>query len=593
MYILGISGQYHDASAALLHNGRIVAAIEEEKLIRVKHAGMDHAGGLPYAAIAYCLREAGITVADLDYAAYYLQPQHSLHRRYRFSEGTARLSYREPGDRQFDNLNEYRERMRTHRLLEELLCDPSRVTAVDHQMAHGAGAFYLSGFDRAAILVLGGKGDAVTISVGVGEGRHVRLIERIEFPDSLGWIYSLFTEYIGFRANGGEHKTQWLSVDGEPEFADAFEDLIKSDKRARPRVDLSYFHSLDGALPFGDKFYRRFGDRMCGKGRRFDRLRAGRRAGTDEFDAATGSYRRNLAHSLQRHLEAVVCALVEKLRIELKVDALCLGGGVALNNLLLSRLERESGYRRIFAQPAAGNSGCSLGAALHLKYGLLGGAGGRKGNPQPLEHVHLGPEYSEHEIKPVLDNCKLTYRYILREDSLLDETVSLLAAGGIVAWFQGRAEFGPRSLGARSILAAPANVYARENLSFYVKRRDAFAPFAVSIPAERAGAYFERSGEFAQYLLSIARAKPEKRDAMRAALFGGGLVRLHTVDRRVNPRFWRLLEKFGERTGHPILLNTSFNLFGEPIVCDPREAVRAYFCSGIDAMAINRFILSK
>jgi carbamoyltransferase len=407
----------------------------------------------------------------------------------------------------------------------------------------------------------------------------------------------LVTEYLGFNANGGEHNTQWLSTTGEPEFLSAFQDLISVDREGIPSIDTTFFtDSLQGPDLFSEKFYSRFGDFLRRKDHRFNdgakrpswNEMIGELTGRSKAALPANSYRRNLAHSLQRRLEEVVLALAESIRQEHGVDALCLAGGVALNSLLVSKLERESGYKQIFVQPAAGNSGCSIGAALFQWHNQLD-----QGRPESLEHVFLGPEFSDQEVKPELDNCKLAYRYIASEDKLLDEIVRLLNQGSIVAWFQGRAEFGPRSLGARSILASPLLDYTKENLNLFVKHRETYRPFAASIPEERARDFFEDCSPLSKFLLTVSRVRDDKRGLIPAAWFGDGMARAHTVSRKTNPLFWRLLDRFGERTGVPVLVNTSFNLFGEPIVCTPREAVRSFYCSGIDALVINRFVIQK
>jgi carbamoyltransferase len=587
MYILGISGHQRDAAAALLKDGQLIAAIEEEKLNRVKHIGINQCGGLPYQAIGFCLDSAGIGIEEIDYLTYYLKPRRLLNRQCGFYQG----------DHQASCVNEYHDRLNTLQLMKRLSDKHSKVLAVDHQLAHAASSFYLSGFDRAAILILGGKGDHITIAAGIGEGRRIRLLKRVEFPHSLGWLYSLVSEYLGYRANGGEHNTQWLSLSGEPEFLSAFQDLLRVDHEGNPNIDLSYFaDSLAGPDPFSEKFYARFGDCLRRKDHRFN---GGAKrpswhelieelSGRQKTAVPANNYRRNIAHSLQVHLERAVLDLVEHLRREYRVDALALAGGVASNSLLVSKLERASGFKHIFVQPAAGNAGCSIGAALFQWHHQL-----NKGNPQAMEHVFLGPEYSEHEIKPVLDNCKVAYRYIVSEEKLLDEVVELLHQGNIVAWFQGRAEFGSRSLGARSILASPLLVHTKENLNLFVKHREASRPFAASVPEDRAEEFFDDCSPLARFLLTVSHVKKDLRHLIPAAWFQDGMARVHTVNYKTNPLFWRLLNKFGDKTGVPILVNTSFNLFGEPIVCTPREAVRSFYCSGIDALVINRFIIRK
>ncbi len=597
MYILGISGHKHDAAAALIKDGRVIAAIEEEKLVRVKRIGINQCGGLPYESIGYCLETAGVGINNIDYVTYYVKPRRLFTRQSKFQTQFIPENSREADDHKAASLNEYHDRLKTLHLIRRLSDQRSKVVTVDHQLAHAASSFYLSGFDRAAILILSGRGDYITIAAGIGAGRKINLLKRVEFPHSLGWVYSLVSDYLGFRANGGEHNTQWLSITGEPEYLPAFQDMLKIDAAGVPVIDLSYFtSSLQGADPFSEKFYHKFGDSLRRKDQRFnggikspswtDLIEELNRRQKTTFPA--NSYRRNMAHSLQKHLEHAVLALAESVRHDYGVDSLCLAGGVTSNSLMVSRLERESGYKHIFVQPAAGNAGCSVGAALFQLHNQL-----NQGRPQVLEDVFLGPEYSDHEVKPVLDNCKLAYRYIVSQDKLLEEVTSLLCQGNIVGWFQGRAEFGPRSLGARSILATPLMVHMKENLNLYVKHRETSRPFAASVPEERAEEFFERCSPLSRFLLTVSRVRNEKRGLIPAAWFSDGMARVHVVSRKTSPLFWRLLNKFGEKTGVPVLVNTSFNLFGEPIVCTPREAVRGYYCSGIDALAINNFLIKK
>lgn len=597
MYILGISGHWRDAAAALLKDGRLIAAIEEEKLARINRIGISQAGGVPYRAIGYCLETAGIGMEDVRYVTYDHKPRRLLKRQTEFNRRFLPEQAAETGDYEAASQYEFHDRLKTLRLMSQLLGEGAKTVAVDHQLAHAAGAFYPSGFERAAILTLGRKGDHVSIAAGIGEGRKIRLLKRIEFPHSLGWVYSLMTEHLGFRADGGEHKTQWLSTTGEPEFLPAFQELIQIDATGAPSIDLSFFTpTLQEAAPFSKKFYQRFGESPVGAAQRFAHG-AKNDSWTKLVENLTGrqhaplpadSRQRNLAHSLQQRLEEVVPALAESIRREFNTDALCLAGGVALNSLLVSRLERESGYRRIFVQPAAGNAGCSLGAALFHWHHQL-----NQGEPEKLEHLFFGPEYSDEQVKPDLDNCKLAYRYLVSREKLIEETAELLFRGNILAWVQGRAEFGPRSLGARSILASPCLTHMKENLNLFVKHRETFRPFAASVTEERAAEFFEDCGPLSAFLLTVSRIRNEKRGLLPAAWFSNGLARVHTVSRKTNPLFWQLLNKFGEKTGAPVLLNTSFNLMGDPIVCTPREALRGYSCSGIDALVINRFLLQK
>lgn len=597
MYILGISGHHRDATAALLKDGQIVAAIEEEKLARINHVGISQGGGMPYEAIGYCLEAGGIGIDEIDYVTYYLKPRRLLNRQLRFSETFMSENSAGAQDHKAASVNEFHDRMKTLHLVKRLLGQRAKAVAVDHQLAHAASAFYPSGFERAAILILSDRGDYVSIAFGIGEGRKVRLLRRIEFPHSLGLVYSLVTEYLGFSAGGGEHNTQWLSTTGEPEFLSAFQEMIQLDAAGIPSIDTSFLApSLQGHNPFSEKFYARFGDCLRRQDHRFNggakrdswTELMGEMTGRPKAVLPTNSYRRNMAHSLQKRLEQVVVALAESIRQEYKVDALCLAGGVARNSLMIANLERESGYKNIFVQPATGNAGGSIGSALFQWHNQLD-----QGRPEPLEHVFLGPGFTDQQVKPELDNCKIAYRYINSDEKLLDEIVKLLQQGSIAAWFQGRAEFGPRSLGARSILANPLLDYTKENLNLFVKHREAYRPFAASVPEERAEEFFENCSPLSKFLLTVSRVRNDKRNQIPSAWFADGMARVHTVSRQTNPLFWRLLNKFGEKTGVPVLVNTSFNLFGEPIVCTPREAVRSFYCSGIDALVINRFLIQK
>jgi carbamoyltransferase len=269
-------------------------------------------------------------------------------------------------------------------------------------------------------------------------------------------------------------------------------------------------------------------------------------------------------------------------------DSLCFGGGVALNSLVNSAIERRAGFKRLFVQPAAGNAGCCLGAALYVWHHVLG----NDERPYRMEHAFLGPQFDEEAIKRVLDNCKISYEYFLTDDKLIGEVARMLAQSKIVGWFQGAMEFGPRTLGARSILASPATEMMRENLNTYIKHREDFRPFSAAVPVEQAGDFFEPS-QLTDFLQGVTRVREGKQHLMPAAIFGDRLVRVQGVSRNTNPSFWKLLVRFGEMTGLPVLLNTSFNLFGEPVVSTPREAVRGFYCSGIDCLAIGNFLVKK
>jgi len=576
MNILGISGQERDAAAALVQDGRVVAAIEEEKLARIRHIGMNYAGGLPFRAIEFCLERAGIAFDKIDCVAYYLEPHKRFHREIAFNSSRA-INAAEQGSIEgfppyfVDSLNDLKQRLRTRRLVESQLSSKGSLIEVPHHLAHGASAFFASGFERAAVISVDNKGDMTAAALMTGNKEQLRIHSEAQFPNSIGMVYGAVTAVLGFDAGGDWHKTMWLAPTGRPAFADMFEDLLSVDANGLPVVNLDYFDpSLRGTPAVSEYFYERAAMKPRGK---------------DE--PITGRHR-DLAASVQTRIEDVLCEIAIRHRERTSEENLCLAGGVALNGLAASAVERRAGIARLFVQPAAGNAGCSMGAALYVWHQVLGNAA----REYQMRHAFLGPQFNDEAIKNVLDNCKIAYEYSLTEDKLIAETARLLGQGRIVGWFRGAMEFGPRSLGARSILASPTSEMMRDNLNAFIKHREEFRPFCASVPEERTEEFFEASA-LNEFLQGVSRVKEAKRTLIPAAVFGDGLVRVHSVSRKTNPAFWKLLSRFGEATGVPVLLNTSFNLFGEPVVSTPREAVRGFYCSGIDSLAIGNFLIKK
>jgi carbamoyltransferase len=574
MNILGISGQERDAAAALVCDGKVRAAIEEEKLSRVRHIGIDYAGGLPNQAIAFCLERAGLSFADLDYVAYYLEPQKLFHREMAFRSAQAidappSSANESVPDYFVETLNSLRERMKTRQLAEARLSAKGKFVEVNHQQAHAASAFYASGFERGAILIANNKGDMTSTSLMVGLGAKLETLAEAHYPNSLGLVYNAVTWALGFGEDA--HKTMWLSATGKPRFSKVFQELIKVKKSGLPSVNLDDVEaSFKGTARLSEEFCKKLGLTPRPK------------------DTAITQLHRDLAASLQAHLEEVLCEMASRLREKTGEESLCLAGGVALNSLAMSAIERRAGFRKIFVQPAAGNAGCAIGAALNVWHQTLGNT---ERNYQ-MQDVFLGPQFGEEEIKSVLDNCKIGYEYFLTEDKLIAEVARLLALGKIVGWFRGAMEFGGRALGNRSILASPVNEYMRDNLNTFIKHREDFRPFSAAVPEERINEFCE-PGNLTRFLEGVSRVRIEKREAIPAAIFGDNLVRMHSVDRQTNAAFWKLLMKFEELAQVPVLLNTSFNLFGEPVVSTPREAVRGFYCSGIDCLAIGNFLVKK
>jgi carbamoyltransferase len=413
----------------------------------------------------------------------------------------------------------------------------------------------------------------------LGEGTRLRTLRSIPFPHSLAWIFSQVTDLIGFMPHGDEHKTQWLGLEGEPVFENLFLELFRPSPGKLPRLDTSYFNrGLAGRIAFSNKFYRAVGvDPAIGKAAESGSPRP----------QIPDALRKQLAASVQQACGKVAAELAERYREQTGAKSLCLAGGLFLNPVVVSHVERNTGFDHVFVQPAAGNEGTALGAAWCVRHHLQG-----KPRQAPVAQLDWGPSYSSQEIKQVLDNCKARYRFHVSDEQSLEETIQLLSAGKIVGWFHGAAEFGPRALGNRSLLASPWAPYVKENLNEYVKHREAFRPFAISVTSERAAEFFDFSPA-ARFMATLGYVKPEAARLLDGFLLPGGRVRLHVADRKANPLLWRLLERFGQIAPAPMLVNTSFNLFGEPLVVSPRDAIRSYFCSGIDALIIGNFSLAK
>ena len=525
MLILGIGGLLHDGAAALLRDGELVAAMEEEKLLR-----QTHAGGLPTQAIDGCLQIADATHADLECVAL-ARPL-----------GTG-------GDPLF------------HLRLKTLF-PKSRIVIVDHHTAHAASAFYPSPFEQATVLTLDRMGDMRCGAIWEAKGSRLEATQELYAPDAPAAFYTRITELLGFRTAAEEHKVQWLSVDGKPRFRDLFVDVLGVSDNQLPQLDHSYFdtsRTTDGG--FSEKFYSQIG--------------------VEHGSTLSEETRADLASSVQSVVEEAV------LKMAGEGENLCLGGGLALNALLVAAVENSGRFQCVWVQPAAGNAGTAVGSAFHAWH-----QSSHRDERKPLNTLFLGPEFDRENIKQVLENCKLRFRYLTTDSQLVETAVKRLADNQILAWFQGRMEFGPRALGNRSIFASPLNPYSTENLNTYIKHRESFRKFAASVPEELASEYFD-CGASARYLATVGRVRADHRKTFEAALLDGDRIRVHTVRRDDNPLYWELLHAAGRSSGLPVLYNTSFNLFGEPLVCDPRAAVRSFYASGIDAMFVEHFLLEK
>lgn len=435
----------------------------------------------------------------------------------------------------------------------------SRLVIVEHQTAHAASAYYASGFSRATVLTLDRYGDLRCGARFIGSGAHLRLDTEYYYPDSLGDLFSRVTELLGFEPGADEHKVQWLSTSGDQALTPMFAEILSG---ASGKIDPTFFDSSRMRRGgFSAKFYQRLG--------------------IPDDEPIPGKLRASISQGLQTAIERTVLELAGR------GENICLGGGLFYNALLVAAIENSGRWKNVFVQPVAGNAGTALGAVFYAWQSTL-----QQSEPIDPGGLFLGPSYTPEEIKKVLENCKLRFRYLLSSEEVIDNAIQLINSNQIVAWMQGRMEFGPRALGNRSILASPLNPYSTENLNVFIKHREPFRKFAASVPAELAGEYFEVGGN-ARHLATVGRVKAQHRKTFESAILGQDLVRVHLVEQNENPMYHRLLHAAGKANGLPVLYNTSFNLFGDPLVCTPRDAVRSFYSSGIDALFAGNFLLQK
>lgn len=579
MLILGLSSFKNDTAAALLRDGVIEAAIENAKL------QPSVTRGIPEAAIEFCLKQGSASWKDIDLVAIASDATPGWRRR---SFSRPRFSPLAPIATTFQEGKEFSRfawEWTSIRSLRQRLGAGARdarrnVVLLDHHLCHASSTFYLSPFDKALILTLDGEGDGRAGMIATGDGVKIRPERTISFSDSVGWVYSRITDLIGFVPSKDEHKTQWLSLEGEPLYKDIFLRMLRRPGSALPGVNFHYFHrDLTGAFEPSQFF--------------FDQL--GLPADKSQF---APEQKRNLASSLQVAVTEVVSDLLAFYQKKNGIAQICLGGGVFHNTLLVASLERKFGVGNIFVPPAPGNAGTALGAATYIWHQQMNHPRNVEGkNSNEVRSVYWGPSYTRTDVKDVLDNAKARYSLQNTGEKKLDSAVQLLRAGKIVGWFHGATEFGPRSLGHRSLLASPWAPYVTENLNDFIKHRESFRPFAVSVREEDCDRYFVGS-PLCRLMNSLAAVKPDADVLPRALQLPGGqlaerLVRLHIVEKEVDPVLWELLRRFGENEPAPILVNTSFNLPGEPPVIRPKDAVRTFFCSGIDAVFVDNFLLLK
>jgi carbamoyltransferase len=593
MNILGISAFYHDSAAALVRDGAIVAAAQEERFTRTKHDS-----SLPIQAVKYCLKAGNVALDDLDYIVFYDKPLLKFERLLE-----TYLAFAPRGLKSFSMAMPLwiKQKLFQKDLLRDALQAlgakfdwKSRLLFCEHHLSHAASAFFPSPFEEALVLTLDGVGEWATTSVSTGRGHELMIEREIAFPHSLGLLYAAFTYYAGFKINSGEYKVMGLAPYGEPKFRQVILDhLIDIKSDGSFRLNMDYFDFCTGLTMTNDRFAALFG----GPPRRPETLLTQR-----EMD---------LAASIQSVTEEVMLRLTRSLARQSGQHNLCLAGGVALNCVANGRIQQSGHFRNIWIQPASGDAGGALGAALAVHHGFLANKRVAVAG-DAMQGGYLGPEYSSAEIAGELKAAGAKFRMVDDEDALLDATVDALAAEQAVGWFNGRMEFGPRALGARSILADPRSPAMQKTLNLKVKYRESFRPFAPSIRSEDVAEWFELDAA-SPYMLLVADIRRERRRPMTAeqqALFGIDKLnvprsdipavthvdfsaRVQTVHRETNPRYHALLTKFKARTGCPVLVNTSFNVRGEPIVCSPTDAFRCFMGTELDLLVVGNAVLHK
>lgn len=592
--ILGISAYYHDSAAALVTDGKIIAAAQEERFSRKKHDAR-----FPGNAVAYCLQEADVTLGQIDYVVFYDKPLVKFERLLE-----TYLAYVPKGfqsfvaampiwlkDKLFLKSTLKKELIKLSQLKETKL-PPLLFT--EHHESHAASAFYPSPFQTAAVLCLDGVGEWATSSVWLGKDNHLKPLWEIDFPHSLGLMYSAFTYYTGFKVNSGEYKLMGLAPYGEAKYVDViFDNLLDLKEDGTFRLDMRYFNYATGLTMTNKKFHQLFG----GPPR--------------QPESEITQKEMDIAASIQKVTEEIILRLANTVHKELNTDYLCLAGGVALNCVANGRLLREGPFKDIWIQPAAGDAGGALGAALSIWHSYLEKPRKINGTNDSMQGAYLGGSFSNEAIKHHLDNAGVKYAQ-LDDDELMPKLARLLADGKVIGWFSGRMEFGPRALGGRSIIGDPRSSKMQSLMNLKIKYRESFRPFAPAIKAESVSEWFDIDRE-SPYMLLVAPVKENKRCGMteeQKQLFGIDKLniqrseipavthvdysaRIQTIHKETNPRFYNLINQFEAITGCPILINTSFNVRGEPIVYSPEDAYRCFMRTEMDYLVMQNILLDK
>lgn len=564
MIILGISTFFHDSSAAIIVDGKLVAAAEEERFTRKKHDF-----SFPYNTIKYCLKEAHITIDKVDYIAFYEKPLLKFERvmsqfLHSFPRGFFAFYKTMP--------SWINEKLRIRGIIRKKLKYKRDVLFVDHHLAHAASSYLLSPFSEAVILNVDGVGEWASATYGFAKENEIKIEKEIRFPHSLGLLYSAVTTYLGMKANDHEYKVMGLAPYGEPVYYDRFKKLVDVKDDGSFALNMDYFvYHYKMAMP-SNRFIEEFGPP---------------RKREDEMTQR----HKDIAASLQKFLEDTLFRIINNLYKKYKCPNLCMAGGVALNSVANGKIIKNTKFRDLFIQPAAGDGGTSVGAAAYVYFSLL-----KNKRKYLMEHAYLGPKFSDEVIKKFLDNNNIKYNVFKNDSGLVQNVAKLIYGNNVIGWMQWGMEFGPRALGARSILSNPCNPKMQDILNLKVKHREKYRPFAPVICLEDVKKYFEADKNIplaADFMLMVYPIKKDKRKLIPAVTHVDGSGRLQVIRRKQNKIYYDLIRKFGKLSGVPVLINTSFNVRGEPIVCTPYDAYRCMMGTGIDYLVIGRYIIRR
>lgn len=592
MYILGISCFYHESAACLIKDGKVIAATAEERFSRKKHDSK-----FPKLAINFCLEEAGIKMKDVSHVVFYEKPFWKFHRilftTFAVYPQALRLFPKAMVNWLLDKL------WIKSIIFDETHIDPKKILFVPHHISHAASAFYPSGFDKAAVITFDGVGEWTTTTYGIGSKNELNIHKEIKFPHSIGLLYSVFTAFLGFEVNDGEYKVMGMAPYGKPIYLDKVKKLTKIYPDGSYALKMEYFTFHKSVTSsYGQKFKELFG-----KPRPCDLHFFTKGSGYPSYFGKKPSNYKNLCEENQRYADiaASIQAFTEEIILNLAsyvhektgLDNLCIAGGVGLNSVANGVLLKKGPFKRIFVQPAAGDDGGSLGAALFAYHSILG----NKKRNFTQDNCYFGKSFSEDEIKKFLKSKKITYTKIQSEENLTDYLAEEISHGKVIGFYHGKAEWGPRALGSRSIIADPRREEMKEVVNTKIKFREPYRPFASVVLKEKAKDYFEIGGleheHLTNFMLAVFPVKPKMKKVIPATTHIDGTGRLQIISEKQNSRYYNIIKKFGKKTGVYVLMNTSFNLKGEPIVNSPQNAMKTFTTSGLDLLVLERYIVKK